>query len=112
MAEDHQLVSLCAVASVEPGTAIRIELEGRAYAVYNLEGEFFVTEDECSHGRGSLSQGFVLDDEIECPLHQGRFHIPSGRPTEEPCTEPIKVWKVTLVDGQVCIDPRETQPSG
>jgi nitrite reductase/ring-hydroxylating ferredoxin subunit len=58
-----------------------------------------------AHGPGSLSEGYVLDDEV-CP-RLGRFHIASGRPTFAPATEPLKVWKTSLIDGKVCIDPAE-----
>ena len=50
-----------------------------------------MTQDECTHGPGYLSEGYIIDDEIECPFHQGRFHIPSGRATCAPATEPLKV---------------------
>ena len=98
---------LCGVSDVAPGCALRADVGGAAYAVYNVEGVIYVSQDECTHGPGSLSEGYVLDDEVECPFHQGRFHIPTGQATCAPCTEPLRMWKVELVDGKVCIDPSE-----
>lgn len=100
-----QLVTLCAASDVAPGCAVRAESGGCVYAVFNVEGRLYVTQDECTHGPGSLSEGYVLDDEVECPFHQGRFHIPSGRATCAPATEPLKTWKPEIVDGRICIDP-------
>jgi nitrite reductase/ring-hydroxylating ferredoxin subunit len=94
--KDGKLMPLCGVSDVAPGCALRAEAGGRVYAVF-----------KCTHGPGSLSEGYILDDEIECPFHQGRFHIPSGRATCAPATEPLKVWTVRLVEGKVCIDPTE-----
>jgi nitrite reductase/ring-hydroxylating ferredoxin subunit len=105
--KDGKLMPLCGVSDVAPGCALRAEAGGRVYAVFNVEGVIHVTQDECTHGPGSLSEGYILDDEIECPFHQGRFHIPSGRATCAPATEPLKVWTVRLVEGKVCIDPTE-----
>jgi nitrite reductase/ring-hydroxylating ferredoxin subunit len=105
--KDGKLMPLCGVSDVAPGCALRAEAGGRVYAVFNVEGVIHVTQDECTHGPGSLSEGYVLDDEIECPFHQGRFHIPSGRATCAPATDPLKVWTVRLVEGKVCIDPNE-----
>jgi len=105
--KDGKLVPLCGVSDVAPGCALRVESGGCVYAVFNVEGAIHVTQDECTHGPGSLSEGYVLDDEVECPFHQGRFHIASGRPTFAPVTEPLKVWKTSLIDGKVCIDPAE-----
>jgi nitrite reductase/ring-hydroxylating ferredoxin subunit len=104
---EGKLVPLCGVSDVAPGCALRAEIGGFVYAVFNVEGTIHVTQDECTHGPGSLSEGYILDDEVECPFHQGRFQIGSGRATCAPATEPLKVWKVSIVDGKVCIDPAE-----
>jgi len=104
--KDVKRVPLCGVSDVAPGCALRVESGGCVYAVFNVEGAIHVTQDECTHGPGS-PEGYILDDEVECPFHQGRFHIASGRPTFAPATEPLKVWTVSVVDGKVCIDPAE-----
>lgn len=101
------MLTLCDVRDVAPGTAVRAEAGGRTFAVFNVDGKLYVTQDECTHGPGLLSEGFVLDDEVECPFHQGRFHIPSGKPTFAPCTERLRVWAAHVVDGRVCIEPEE-----
>jgi nitrite reductase/ring-hydroxylating ferredoxin subunit len=101
------MLTLCDAREVAPGTARRAEAGGRTYAVFNVGGTLYVTQDECTHGPGLLSEGYLLDDEVECPFHQGRFHIPSGRPTFAPCTEGLRVWTAHVVDGRVCIDPEE-----
>jgi nitrite reductase/ring-hydroxylating ferredoxin subunit len=106
--ERRALRPLCAVAEVAPGSAARAELAGKVYAVFNLAGRFYVTQDQCTHGPGSLSDGLIEGEEIECPFHAGRFHIPTGRPVAAPCIEPIRCWTAEIVDGTVYIDP--TQP--
>jgi len=83
---------------------VRVERAGRAFAVFNLGGHYFVTQDECTHGPGSLAEGWVEGEEVECPFHQGRFHIPTGRPTAPPCEIPLRVWRARLIDGNVAID--------
>lgn len=107
MADVEMLVALCEAPRVPRGQAVRAEHGGRAYAIFNLDGKFYVTQEHCTHGPGLLSEGEVLDDEIECPFHQGRFHIPSGEPSFPPCTERLLVWTVHLLDGKICIDPSE-----
>src|SRR5687768_11253107 len=104
---DEEMISLCDASDVAPGTVLRAEAQGCAYAVYNVGATLYVTEEECTHGPGELSEGDHVDDEIECPFHQGRFHISSGRATCPPATEPLKCWKAHLIDGTVYIDPSE-----
>jgi len=105
--KDSKLIPLCDVSSVAPGCALRAENEGCIYAVFNVEGKLFVTQDECTHGPGTLSEGYVIDDEVECPFHQGRFHIPTGQATCAPATESLKTWKAEVIDDKVCINPAE-----
>ena len=106
-AASHRLVALCPASDVEPDTPVRALLDNLAYAVFSLNGQFYVTQDQCTHGPGSLAEGFVMDTEIECPFHQGRFDIRTGQPTAAPCTEALRIWTVHVVDGQICIDPAE-----
>jgi nitrite reductase/ring-hydroxylating ferredoxin subunit len=106
-AASHRLVALCAASDVEPDTPVRALLGNVAYAVFSLNGQFYVTQDQCTHGPGSLAEGFVMDTEIECPFHQGRFDFRTGQPTAAPCTEALRIWTAHVIDGQICIDPAE-----
>jgi nitrite reductase/ring-hydroxylating ferredoxin subunit len=103
----HRLVALCAAADVEPDTPVRVLQDNVAYAVFSLNGQFYVTQDHCTHGPGSLAEGFVMGTEIECPFHQGRFDIRTGQPTGAPCTEALRIWTVHVIEGQLFIDPAE-----
>ena len=91
---------ICRIDEIEGGEfASRIVVDDKAYAVYKLGDEYFVSIDECSHGPGSLGEGTIIGEEIECPFHQGRFSIRTGQPSYPPCTEPVKVWPAH-VDGE------------
>lgn len=106
--ERRALRPLCTAAGIPPGSVACAELAGNTYAVFNLDGRLYVTQDQCTHGPGRLSEGLVEGEEIECPFHAGRFHIPTGKPVAPPCTEPIRCWTAEIIDGTVYIDP--TQP--
>ena len=97
---------LCHAIDVEVDVPVRVEREGLPpLAVFQLEdGSFHVTSDVCTHGEASLSDGFVVGDEIECPWHSGRFCIRDGRATALPAFEPIKVYPTRVVDGRICIE--------
>jgi nitrite reductase/ring-hydroxylating ferredoxin subunit len=92
MPDDTGLIRLCAASNVPADTPFRVEQGGQAYAILALNGRYFVTQDECTHGPGSLAEGWVEGEEVECPFHQGEFHIPIGRPTALPSTIPLPVW--------------------
>jgi nitrite reductase/ring-hydroxylating ferredoxin subunit len=97
-------IELCSTDEVAPGAALRVETEGLTLAVFNVSGEFFVTDDLCTHGPGSLSGGYLEDDVIECNFHNGQFNVRTGEVVSPPCMVPIKTYPVLVVDGKVTIE--------
>jgi len=100
-------VDLCATQEVADGEILRGELpDGHAVAIYNVDGQFFVTDDLCSHGEASLSEDGTLDGyEVECSWHFGRFDVRSGEPCAMPCELPLRCWPVKVENGRVFISP-------
>ena len=90
---------------------MRVEIAGRpALAVYRVDGEYFVSDDTCSHGEASLSEGSVDRAGIECPWHGGTFCLRTGKALNFPAELPIRVYPTTLRDGAIFIQPGE-EPS-
>jgi nitrite reductase/ring-hydroxylating ferredoxin subunit len=92
-------IELCSTAEVAPGAALKVETEGLTLAVFNLDGEFYVTDDLCTHGPGSLSEGYIDGDVVECNFHNGQFNIRTGEVVLPPCMVPIKTYP-TIVEGE------------
>lgn len=109
-AHELQLVALCNSQDVTTDMPLRIVHDDVAYAVFRCDDRIYVTQDQCTHGPGSLSEGILIDCEIECPFHQGRFDVRTGRPTAAPCTEGLRTWTAHEVDGRLFIDPAERRP--
>jgi len=74
------------------------------FAVYRLDGEFYCSDDLCTHAMVSLSYGEVDDGQIFCPMHGGAFFIKTGKPSAAPCRMPLKVYRVELIDGELYAD--------
>jgi nitrite reductase/ring-hydroxylating ferredoxin subunit len=90
--------------AIDEDDLVGVTVEGREIAVYNLKGRFYATDNICTHEHACLSQGFVIDDVIECPLHQGRFHIPTGKPKGAPVHVPLRTYPVRIEGGVVYVD--------
>ena len=112
MAGGETLAVLCAASDVAADRPARGEIDGHGYAIFLIDGQYYVTQDQCTHGPGSLSEGFVEGCEVECPFHQGKFDITTGLPSAPPCSEALRVWPAQVVDGQVCIDPAAGKVNG
>ncbi len=99
MTQPCQRIALCHSAEVAAGCAKRVETGVLVLAVFNLGGEFHVTDDACTHGPGSLSEGSISGEVVECDFHNGAFNIRTGAVVQPPCMVPIKTYR-TLVDSE------------
>lgn len=99
------ILNLCKVEDVAPGESLLVELDDcPPLAVFNVAGEFFVINDTCSHGDASLCDGEIEDGEVECPWHNAKFCIKTGKALTFPAVEPQKTYKTRVEDGTVSID--------
>jgi 3-phenylpropionate/trans-cinnamate dioxygenase ferredoxin component len=91
---------------LEPGTARRVEVDGVAVAIVRIDDEVHAIGDTCSHANVSLSEGVVWCDEkqLECPRHGSAFGLLDGRPNTLPATQPVKVYAVRIVEGDVHVE--------
>ena len=97
-------MELCNTSDVEVGAAIKVERGDLALAVFNVDGEFLVTDDACTHGPGSLSEGYIEGDVVECNFHNGQFNIKTGEVVSPPCMVPVKTYRTLVEDGKVFIE--------
>ena len=97
-------VELCKADQVAPGSALRVEAAGLTVAVFNLDGAFYVTDDACTHGPGSLSEGFIDGDVVECNFHNGQYDIRTGEVVSPPCMIAVKTYPASVEGGTVFIE--------
>lgn len=72
-------------------------------AIYRIGGKCYATADRCTHQAAKLSDGLVIDDFIECPLHQGRFHVPTGKARSAPVSVCLQTYPTKLEGGVVYV---------
>lgn len=98
-------VRLCARGDLTAGQVQRFEVDGGpAVAVYDVDGRLYATADRCTHARASLADGDLEGDEIVCPVHWGRFHVPTGRALAFPVTKDVATYPVLVEDGQILLE--------
>ena len=97
-------IDVCATADVAEGQVRKAEAGGLTLAVYNVAGTFYATDDHCTHGPGSLSEGVLDGHEIECDFHQGCFDVRTGEVTAPPCLVPVKTYRVVVEGDRVKVE--------
>ena len=99
-------VKVCSEEDVELGSAVRVVIDDVPIAlVRDSAGIVHAIGDTCTHGDISLSEGFVEDDTLECWAHGSKFSLTTGAALNLPAYEPVPIFTVTIVDGDIYIDP-------
>ena len=104
-ADDHAAWhDVAATDQVPDGDVIGAQVDGREIALVRLGDALFAIDATCTHGAASLCGGFVEPDgSIECPLHQGRFDVKTGRALCAPLTEDLVVHAVRVHSGRLWV---------
>jgi|SRR5690554_1866562 len=94
-------IFLCAAEDVADDTPKKIEVDdfNKVLALYRVDGQYYLTDDLCTHGLASLSAGELDGVNIICPLHGGAFDIRTGEATEYPCKRPLRTYPVEVAEG-------------
>lgn len=78
---------------------------GTRVAVYNVNGAYYATDDACTHESASLSEeGLQEGANVTCGWHFCTFAIATGEALSSPCSEAIKTYPVTVVEGVLRVD--------
>ena len=92
-----------AVEAVSDDLALAAKIGEREIGVYSIDGKLYAIEDVCPHAYALLSQGFIEGEEVECPLHGAKFHVPSGKCTKEPGGRDLTRFEVRTEGGRVYV---------
>lgn len=96
-------VHMCRLDDIDEEDVIRVDHDGHVYAVYRTEDGVFATDGICTHEDADLSEGLVIDNVIECPLHQGRFDIRTGKALSPPVCVNLRSYPTSVHDGEVYV---------
>ncbi|AOB31199.1 ferredoxin [Bordetella sp. H567] len=95
---------IAATDALEDDEVMAVEAGGKQLALYRSAGEFFVSDNVCTHAYALLSEGYLEDGCIECPLHQARFDIRTGKVLCAPAISDIRVYPVKVEGSDILAD--------
>jgi MocE subfamily Rieske [2Fe-2S] domain protein len=93
------------------GDVIRFDHGRKTFAVIrDHDGKLYATDGICTHGNNHLADGLVIAGTIECPKHNGRFHLTDGSPARAPICRGLATYPVESRNGRLflCV----TKPGG
>jgi 3-phenylpropionate/trans-cinnamate dioxygenase ferredoxin subunit len=102
-AGEHEWHVVGSVGDIDDEDVIRFDHGAATYAVYNTSQGYFATDGMCTHEEAHLADGFVEGDIIECCMHLGRFHIPTGQARDAPVIVDLATYPVKVEGGKIFI---------
>jgi 3-phenylpropionate/trans-cinnamate dioxygenase ferredoxin subunit len=86
-----------------PGGKKLVEIDGRAIALFNVDGRLYAIDDVCTHDGGPLAEGKFEGEEVECPRHGARFNVKTGAALTMPAFEPVATHEVKVEGADVLV---------
>ena len=93
MSEYTKVASLSELSS---GEMKMVTVDEEDILLANVDGTIHAVSDLCSHADASLSDGYIEEGEVECPLHGSRFNLTTGEALNLPADEPLKVYEIKV----------------
>ena len=83
---------------------LEAEAGGTAVLLYAIGYSVYATAAVCPHHAAWFSQGSVEGEYVNCPRHQGQFHIPTGHKTRGPQCPELRTYPVSIRNGAIWVD--------
>ena len=92
-----------AAAKMKDGDIVGANIGKTYFALYRVDGEYYATDNFCTHAEAMLSDGALDGCMVECPLHAGRFDVRTGKAQGDPVDEDLKTYPVRREGDRVLI---------
>ena len=95
---------VCETSEIDFEDLKRFDHEDKTYCIYHIKDGFFATDGMCTHEDVHLEDGLVIDNEIECPMHQGIFNIKTGKVIQDPPCDDLKTYNIKTENNKIYIE--------
>ena len=96
-------VRVCKVSDLpDPGKTL-VKAGDRTVALFHVSGQFWATDDRCTHDGGQLVAGRLEGYTIICPRHGARFDIRTGEVLSPPASVDLAVHEVKVEGDDVLV---------
>lgn len=98
---------VCEIHDVSEDMPKAIEIKGNQVGIFKVDEDFFAIENVCPHAFALLTDGFIEDEKVECPLHEAIFDIKTGVLESGPGCRNLHIYP-TKVEGEEILIQCET----
>lgn len=90
--------------NLSPENPFPFAIDEKQFAIFQVNTNYYALDNICPHAYALMTDGFVEDDKVECPLHGAIFHIPTGKCLGPPADADLKTYPVKVEDDVILVD--------
>ncbi len=94
-------VTIASAGDIAPGEMRSYQVNGRQIMVCNVEGTYYAIDNVCTHDGGTLDEGELDGDLVECPRHGALFDVKTGAAKALPAVQPVRSYPVQVEGDEV-----------
>ena len=94
----------CGRDDIPEGQMRGMDLGGQRILLANVGGVLSATDLICTHAEADLSNGFLTEEGVRCPLHLSIFDLQNGKPKNPPAESPIRVYNIKIDGGSIYVE--------
>jgi nitrite reductase/ring-hydroxylating ferredoxin subunit len=88
---------------IEPSRMKAVDVAGEKVCIINIEGNYYVIGNICTHARGPLDKGILEGYKVKCPRHGSKFDVRTGEPTKSPARQAVPKYEVQIQDNNILV---------
>jgi len=93
---------------ISPGEMKSFALGQEGVLVANVDGNFYAISDTCTHMGGTLSDGDLDGNQVQCPLHGAIFDVVTGEVQNPPAREGVQAREVRISGNDILVGPAKS----
>lgn len=98
-------VRVAELSDLRPGMGFEAALDGRAIALFQVDGVVHAIANACVHRGGPLSQGALDGHTVLCPWHAWGYDLRTGQCDVNPSAQ-VATYDVRVEEGGVFVRQR------
>jgi glycine betaine catabolism B len=85
-----------------------VQIESEDVCIANVDGKYYAIGNVCTHEGGPLADGVLDGYEVECPWHQSKFDVRTGKVTNPPASESEPTYEIKVDGNSILVKKRPT----
>lgn len=97
-------IKACSIQKLGKGGLFGFDYDDKKILLTNLNDKIYATDRICTHAEADLSNGFLTETGITCPLHLSVFNLETGIPQNAPAEKPLRTYNVKIEQNEIYVE--------